>query len=91
MCSSDLTVENMKDCNIEFDNVSFEYEEGVHVLKNFSLKLEAGKKYALVGSSGSGKSTIAKLISGFYPITGGSLKIGVLMLKTIRRKLWKKV
>lgn len=84
------TVENMKDCNIEFDNVSFEYEEGVHVLKNFSLKLEAGKKYALVGSSGSGKSTIAKLISGFYPITGGSLKIGGVDVKDYKEKTLEK-
>lgn len=62
--------------DIEMDNISFEYEEGVHVLKDFSLKLESGKTYALVGESGGGKSTIAKLISGFYPVSSGSLKIG---------------
>ncbi|MDD7267442.1 MAG: ABC transporter ATP-binding protein [Lachnospiraceae bacterium] len=62
--------------DIEFDHVSFEYEEGVSVLRDFNLKLSAGKKYALVGSSGGGKSTIAKLLSGFYPVTGGNLKIG---------------
>ena len=62
--------------DIELENVSFEYEEGVHVLENLNLKLESGKTYALVGESGGGKSTIAKLISGFYPVSGGSLKIG---------------
>ena len=62
--------------DIEFEDVTFRYEEGVDVLKNFSLKLVGGKKYALVGSSGSGKSTIAKLVSGFYPVSSGVLKIG---------------
>lgn len=70
------SVEEMRAHDIEFEEVSFEYEDGVPVLKNFSLKLEGGRRYALVGSSGSGKSTIAKLISGFYPISGGTLRIG---------------
>lgn len=70
------TAEEMESCDIEFEGVDFEYEEGVSVLKDFSLRLEGGRQYAVVGSSGSGKSTIAKLISGFYPISGGSLKIG---------------
>ena len=46
------------------------------VLKDLSFKLESGKYYALVGSSGSGKTTIAKLISGFYRVDNGSIKIG---------------
>lgn len=70
------TVEQMKNHDIEFEAVTFGYEDSVNVLENFNLKLQENKKYALVGSSGSGKSTIAKLISGFYPITSGCLKIG---------------
>lgn len=70
------SVSEMDSFDIEFDHVSFGYEEGVSVLQDFSLKLSAGKRYALVGSSGGGKSTIAKLLSGFYPVTGGRLKIG---------------
>lgn len=69
-------VTKMENYNIEFEGVSFEYEKGVSILKDFDLKLESGKKYALVGSSGGGKSTIAKLISGFYPVSSGKLKIG---------------
>lgn len=61
--------------DIEFDNVSFGYTDKM-VLENISFKLEAGKSYALVGASGSGKSTIAKLISGFYNVNGGQLRIG---------------
>ena len=53
-----------KNYNIEFDNVTFAYNEN-KVLENLSLKLKEGKVYALVGHSGSGKSTIAKLLSGF--------------------------
>ncbi|MFC6347670.1 ABC transporter ATP-binding protein [Vagococcus carniphilus] len=60
---------------IELEDVSFSYRED-NVLTDFSLTFEEGKSYALVGSSGSGKSTIAKLISGFYQVDKGSIKIG---------------
>lgn len=60
---------------IELENVSFSYREA-NVLTDFSLTFEEGKSYALVGSSGSGKSTIAKLISGFYQVDKGTIKIG---------------
>lgn len=46
------------------------------MLKDFSLTLHQNKTYALIGSSGGGKSTIAKLISGFYPVDGGEILIG---------------
>ncbi len=65
-----------KNHDIEFENVSFGYKKDNLVLDNLSFKLDANKSYALVGSSGSGKTTIAKLISGFYKINGGEIKIG---------------
>ena len=68
-------VNNFKNYNIEFENVSFAYNDKA-VIENLSFKLEEGKSYALVGSSGSGKSTVAKLISGFYNVNEGSIKIG---------------
>ena len=68
-------VNNFKNYNIEFDNVSFAYNDKA-VIENLSFKLEEGKSYALVGSSGSGKSTVAKLISGFYNVNEGKIKIG---------------
>lgn len=64
-----------KDYNIEFKNVSFKYDDKF-ILKNLSFKLNENKTYALVGSSGGGKSTIAKLISGFYKIDKGEILIG---------------
>lgn len=66
---------NFKNYNIEFDNVSFAYNDKP-VIENLSFSLQEGKSYALVGSSGSGKSTVAKLISGFYNVDEGSIKIG---------------
>ncbi|MBS5887786.1 MAG: ABC transporter ATP-binding protein [Negativicoccus succinicivorans] len=68
-------VNNFKNYNIDFDNVSFAYNDKA-VIENLSFKLKEGKSYALVGSSGSGKSTVAKLISGFYNVNEGSIKIG---------------
>lgn len=69
-------IEEMNAYDIEFQNVSFGYEKDALILKNLSFKLDAGKTYALVGSSGGGKSTIAKLISGFYNIDEGRILIG---------------
>lgn len=69
------TLEKFENFDIEFDKVSFGYGDEM-ILDNLSFRLEENKSYALVGASGSGKSTIAKLISGFYGINGGDIKIG---------------
>ena len=61
--------------NITFENVSFGYTDK-KIITDLSFSLEENKSYALVGSSGSGKSTIAKLISGFYKVDSGVIKIG---------------
>ena len=61
--------------NITFENVSFGYTDK-KIINDLSFSLEENKSYALVGASGSGKSTIAKLISGFYKVDSGVIKIG---------------
>lgn len=66
---------HFENSNIEFDDVSFSYGEN-KVLENLSFSLMEKKTYALVGHSGSGKSTIAKLLSGFYKVDSGNIKIG---------------
>ena len=67
--------EKFENYNITFENVSFGYTDK-KIINDLSFSLEENKSYALVGSSGSGKSTIAKLISGFYKVDGGVIKIG---------------
>jgi ABC-type multidrug transport system fused ATPase/permease subunit len=63
--------------DIKFENVSFYYPSKPDnlVLNHFSLHIRPGEHVALVGSSGSGKSTVANLILGLYDITGGTIRI----------------
>jgi subfamily B ATP-binding cassette protein MsbA len=61
--------------SINFENVSFAYEDNRAVLHNLSFRAKKGEVIALVGSSGSGKSTIAGLASGFLNPTNGQVKI----------------
>ena len=63
------------DGNIEFKNVTFEYETTKGVLNNVSFKLDKGKTIALVGPSGGGKTTICHLIPNFYKVTSGNILI----------------
>ncbi|GFN36885.1 ABC transporter ATP-binding protein [Tepidimicrobium xylanilyticum] len=60
---------------IEFRNVSFAYENGKEVLKDFNLKVKPGETIALVGETGSGKSTIVNLLCRFYESTSGKILI----------------
>lgn len=59
---------------VEIENISFKYENDL-VLKNFSLNVPKGSTVALVGQSGSGKSTIANLVTRFYDVNEGKIKI----------------
>lgn len=60
---------------IEFDRVSFAYDPRQPVLTDVSFTVEPGQTIALVGPTGAGKSTIVNLVSRFYDVTGGSLRI----------------
>ena len=72
--------------DISFDNVSFGYSPGTEnlVLKNLSLDIKAGETVALVGTTGSGKSTIAQLLTHFYSPSSGSIKIDGIDIKNIQ-------
>lgn len=61
--------------NLEFNDVDFSYQKGFPILKNISIKLEPGKKLAIIGASGAGKSTIANLILRLYDPENGKIKI----------------
>jgi ATP-binding cassette, subfamily B, bacterial MsbA len=60
---------------IEFDHVSFAYDEGRQVLDDVCLKIRKGQTIAIVGESGAGKTTLVDLIPRFYDVTGGAVKI----------------
>ncbi|MGK5730741.1 ABC transporter ATP-binding protein [Streptomyces sp. URMC 124] len=61
---------------VEFDDVTFGYDPARPVLDGFSLRLEPGETVAVVGASGSGKSTVSLLLPRFYDVTGGAVRVG---------------
>lgn len=68
------------DNNITVQNINFKYEDET-VLKDFSLQIKKGQTVALVGQSGSGKSTIANLLTRFYDVNEGSISIDGINIK----------
>jgi len=78
-------VKNEFEGKIEFKNVVFDYEEEdddkKHLLNNFNLTIEAGKKIAVVGETGVGKSTLSKLIPRFYDVQDGEILVDGINVK----------
>ncbi len=75
--------------DVEFQNVSFEYEEGKPIFQELSFRVNSGETVALVGETGAGKSTIINLMTRFYDIQGGSIlidghDIGDITLESLR-------
>lgn len=77
--------------DICFKNVSFSYSgsERDYVLKDLSLKIPQNKVTAIVGASGSGKTTIVKLLLGFYSVQKGEISVGDIPLDSINPHLWR--
>lgn len=73
------------DGRIEFRNVVYSYGDGNDVLRGISLKIEKGRKFALVGPSGGGKTTVCHLIPGFYEIDNGELLIDGISVDSITK------
>lgn len=71
--------------DITISNINFKYEDE-NVLKNFSLEVKKGQTVALVGQSGSGKSTIANLLTRFYDVNEGSITIDTIDIKDLHLK-----
>ena len=67
--------EELKDCRgeVKFDDVTFSYVEGIPVLEHFTLEARAGETVALVGATGSGKTTVVNLLSRFYDVQEGEV------------------
>jgi ATP-binding cassette subfamily B protein len=72
--------------HVEFDSVRFSYGRGPEVLHGIDLDVRAGTTVALVGHTGAGKSTIAKLIARFYDPTAGAIRIDGIDLRDIRQE-----
>lgn len=81
--SSDETVQPDQAGRVEVQNVSFAYEPGMPVIKDVSFIAEPGTVTALVGPSGGGKSTLAKLIARFYDVAAGTITIGGVNVKDL--------
>ena len=79
------TCEKMEGSSIVFDHVFFGYDPDHPVIKDFSLTIPEGKKVALVGATGSGKTTIVNLVMRFYDIDQGTITIGNQDISTIAR------
>ena len=71
--------------NISFNNVTFSYTKDYPVLEGVNLDIHAGEKFALVGASGGGKSTICNLIPRFYEITGGQICLDGIDIRHIKK------
>lgn len=69
--------------DIAFENIDFSYVEGEKVLRGFDLKVKAGQMVALVGATGSGKTTVVNLLTRFYELDGGRITIDGVDIKDI--------
>ena len=78
--SGSKTANNLRG-DIQFKNINFSYNESEAVLKNISFEIKAGKTTAIVGATGSGKSTIINLINRFYEINSGEILIDKINIK----------
>ncbi|MFA6698473.1 MAG: ABC transporter ATP-binding protein [Eubacteriales bacterium] len=72
--------------DIVFENVDFEYEKGKPILKNLSFRVKQGQTVAILGPTGSGKSSLVHLLQRLYDYTAGSITIGGVELKKIDKK-----
>ena len=74
---------------IEFRNLTFQYDENKKVFDNFSLKINPGESVALVGHTGAGKSSIAKLIARFYEFQGGDILVDGISIRNYDLKKYR--
>lgn len=82
-------IEHLKG-TVEFENVDFSYEEKTPVLKNINFKADPGQTIALVGPTGAGKTTIINLLTRFYEIDNGTIKLDGIDINNITKKSLRK-
>lgn len=74
------------DGSLELSNVDFSYSPEKPLIENLNLSVKPGEKIAIVGPTGSGKTTIINLLMGFYPVDGGNIKVSGIDIKKMKRK-----
>lgn len=82
---SGLELTKKENAAVSFQNVQFSYTPGYPVIRNFTLTVPSGKKVALVGATGSGKTTIVNLLMRFYDIDSGEIRINNQNINEISR------
>lgn len=75
MQSGTVTDGEKQNCSVEFKNATLSYGSGESALESINLRLERGKTYGIIGSTGSGKTSLINLIPRFYDVTGGSVLV----------------
>jgi len=93
VCEEDIKVKSKEECpdietdsHIKFDNVTFSYNGKKNNLKNISFEIKRGESLGIIGATGSGKSTIIKLLLRFYDVGSGAVYIGGEDIRTIEKK-----
>jgi ATP-binding cassette, subfamily B, multidrug efflux pump len=85
--SNDASSDIRRGSKVEFNNVSFRYEGAAEdALKNISFTAESGQTTAIIGATGSGKSTVLNLIMRFYDVTGGSIALNGVDVRELPQK-----
>jgi len=87
----DIELKNAKG-QVDFDHITFGYDEGVNVLEDFDLHVKPGETIALVGPTGAGKTTIINMLTRFYDVNKGTVRIDgknvkEITLKSLRREV----
>lgn len=91
LTDSETTLQKTEEASIRFENVSFDYDERRTIIKNISFEVPNGKKVALVGPTGAGKSTISRLLFRFYDPKEGAVYVNNQNIKDISQQSLRKM
>jgi len=91
LTDSETTLQKTKEASIRFENVSFDYDARRTIIKNISFEVPNGKKVALVGPTGAGKSTISRLLFRFYDPKEGAVYVNNQNIKDISQQSLRKM
>ncbi len=83
---SDLFREPVGKGEISFENINFSYDNDIPLIQNFSLSVKPGQRVAIVGPTGSGKTTIINLLMRFYEVQKGEIKVNEIDIKKIKKR-----